>query len=218
MHMYKRTAETVGSLLCGGDVMIGNEQKPKRNQHSIFREENTFDIIIVIIMSAHPTLHFGTSLFGSQNSPALTSESYCSALLDDVHSADIWQIDTAARYPPENSGASERMLGAVGAATGKGFRVNTKVLFSGHDSDGTLGLEAVRESVRISRERLLGDMGAEDEEEEEEEEEEKKKKKKLGILYAHCPDGKTPLEEQARAMSEQVEKGYCEQVRRLLHL
>ncbi|KAI0154182.1 Aldo/keto reductase [Xylariaceae sp. FL1272] len=136
-----------------------------------------------------PIIYYGTTTFGSSHVPALQDPEFASAFLDTVRSTGITQIDTAARYPPDNHGGSERMLGAVHAAD-KGFTINTKVLFAGQNSDGTLSLDAVRKSVATSFQQL----GIE----------------KIGILYAHCPDEVTPLEEQARALSEQVVLGHCE--------
>ncbi|KAI0112825.1 Aldo/keto reductase [Hypoxylon sp. NC0597] len=139
----------------------------------------------------HPIIYFGTTTFGSSHVPALKDEANVSQFLDVLRDAGISQIDTAARYPPDNHGGSERMLGRVKAGE-RGFTINTKVLFPGQSSDGTLSKEAVRKSVANSLERL----GV----------------KKLGILYAHAPDQVTPLEEQAEALNEQFQKGFCEKI------
>ncbi|KAI1323721.1 NADP-dependent oxidoreductase domain-containing protein [Xylariaceae sp. FL0255] len=69
--------------------------------------------------------------------------SFASKFLDSVRSTGINQIDSAARYLSDNHGGSERLLGTVHAGD-KGFKINTKVLFSGNTSDGTLQLEAGR--------------------------------------------------------------------------
>ncbi|KAI1471745.1 Aldo/keto reductase [Daldinia caldariorum] len=139
----------------------------------------------------HPVIHYGTSTFGSSHVPALQDETNVSKFLQVLQEGGISQIDTAARYPPDNHGASERMLGRVKAAS-KGFTINTKVLFAGQSSDGTLSKEAVRKSVENS----LQTLGA----------------GKLGILYAHAADYATPLEEQAAALNEQFQKGFCEKI------
>ncbi|OKL58386.1 hypothetical protein UA08_06296 [Talaromyces atroroseus] len=142
---------------------------------------------------AHPTLFFGTAIFGSAQAPSLTSPEAVSDLLNGVHTLGITQLDTAARYPPDNTGASERLLGAAQAgAVSSGFTINTKVLLAGSSSDGTLSKDAVRASVTNS----LKTLGIE----------------KVGILYAHAPDNVTPLEEQAEAFNEQYQKGYCEAI------
>ncbi|KAI0182687.1 putative aldo/keto reductase [Xylaria flabelliformis] len=137
-----------------------------------------------------PIIFYGTTTFGSSHVPALQDPTFASQFLDSVRSTGISQIDTAARYPPDNHGGSERMLGAIHASD-KGFTINTKILFAGQNSDGTLSKEAVRRSVASSLKRLNID--------------------KIGILYAHCPDNATPLEEQAEALSEQQLLGNCAQ-------
>ncbi|RYC57391.1 hypothetical protein CHU98_g8812 [Xylaria longipes] len=114
-----------------------------------------------------PLIFYGTTTFGSSHVPKLQDPDFASQFLDSVHSTGISQIDTAARYPPDNHGGSERMLGTV-RASDKGFTINTKVLFAGQSSDGTLSKEAVRKSVATSLKQLNID--------------------KIGILYAHCPD------------------------------
>ncbi|XXG96914.1 hypothetical protein Hte_003205 [Hypoxylon texense] len=139
----------------------------------------------------HPIIFFGTTTFGSSHVPSLQDETVVSQFLDVLHDAGISQIDTAARYPPDNHGGSERMLGRV-KAHARGFTINTKVLFPGNNSAGTLSKEAVRKSVANSLEHL----GA----------------NKIGILYAHTTDDATPLEEQAEALNEQYQKGLCEKI------
>ncbi|OTB16244.1 hypothetical protein K445DRAFT_317223 [Daldinia sp. EC12] len=139
----------------------------------------------------HPVIYYGTSTFGSSHVPALQDEANVSKFLEALQEGGISQIDTAARYPPDNHGASERMLGRVKASS-KGFTINTKVLFAGQSSAGTLSKEAVRKSVGNSL-RILG-------------------VEKLGILYAHTADPVTPLEEQAAALNEQYQKGFCEKI------
>ncbi|XDG03177.1 hypothetical protein ABKA04_002792 [Annulohypoxylon sp. FPYF3050] len=139
----------------------------------------------------HPVVYYGTSTFGSSHVPSLQDETIVSQFFDVLNEGGISQIDTAARYPPDSHGASERMIGRVKAAS-KGFTINTKVLFAGQSSDGTLSIEAVRKSTANSLE-VLGT-------------------KKLGILYAHAPDLVTPLAEQAEALNEQYQKGYCERI------
>ncbi|KAI2632260.1 Aldo/keto reductase [Hypoxylon sp. NC1633] len=138
-----------------------------------------------------PVIFFGTSLFGSSHVPALQDETNVSQLLDVLKDGGVTEIDTAARYPPDDNGASERMLGRV-KAHAKGFTINTKVLFPGNSSAGTLSREAVRKSVANS----LAALGVE----------------KLGILYAHAADEATPLAEQAEALNEQYQKGFCEKI------
>ncbi|KAI0385477.1 Aldo/keto reductase [Hypomontagnella monticulosa] len=139
----------------------------------------------------HPIIYFGTSTFGSSHVPALQDEKNVAQFLDILHDNGVSQIDTAARYPPDNHGASEKMLGRV-KAPAKGFTINTKVLFPGNSSAGTLSKNAVQKSVANSLESL----GVE----------------KLGILYAHTTDEVTPLAEQAEALNEQYQKGLCAKI------
>lgn len=138
-----------------------------------------------------PLLFFGSAIFGSVNIPTLQDPANVTAFLNVVKSAGISQIDTAGRYPHDNPGGSERMLGEVGAAA-KGFTVNTKVVFVGASTAGSLSLKGVRESVAESKKHLGVD--------------------KVGILYAHLVDPETPLEEQAEALNEQHQIGFCERV------
>ncbi|KAI1381586.1 Aldo/keto reductase [Hypoxylon crocopeplum] len=139
----------------------------------------------------HPIIFFGTSTFGSSDVPALQNETNVSQFLDVLRDNGVSQIDTAARYPADNHGGSEKMLG-LAKAHAKGFTINTKVLFPGQNSDSTLSREAVRKSVANS----LKSLGTE----------------KISILYAHTTDGVTPLEEQAEVLNEQYQKGYCEKI------
>jgi aflatoxin B1 aldehyde reductase len=140
-----------------------------------------------------PTLFYGTAIFGTPTIPSFTEAENVSRLLDTVHSLGITELDTAARYPPDNIGGSERLLGATKA--GSSFTINTKVLIAGTSGDGSLSRDAIRASVTNS----LKTLGV----------------SKIGILYAHAPDNTTPLEEQAEAFNEQYEKGYCEKVSRI---
>ncbi|KAI1612562.1 hypothetical protein EDD36DRAFT_437212 [Exophiala viscosa] len=79
-------------------------------------------------MAGHcPTLFFGTATFGSFAIPTFTSPANVSDLLDAVKQLGITELDTAARYPYDNTGGSERILGEVQASS-KGFSINTKVL------------------------------------------------------------------------------------------
>lgn len=144
-----------------------------------------------------PTLFYGTATFGTPTIPSFTEPDNISKVLDEVHSLGITELDTAARYPPDNIGGSERLLGATkaGNSSGNGFTINTKVLIAGTSGDGTLSKDAIRASVANS----LKTLGV----------------SKVGILYAHAPDNTTPLEEQAEAFNEQYEKGYCEKASKI---
>ncbi len=140
-------------------------------------------------MSAHPLLIYGGAAVGdSYTTPEAVSE-----LLNTLQSLGIDRIDTAARYPATNSGASERLLGLAGAAK-HGFTIDTKVVCSG-DGSGSLEPAAIDKSLEGSYERLQLHNAT------------------VNVLYAHMPDPKTPLEEQAAGLNAQYEKGLCKKVR-----
>ncbi len=92
----------------------------------------------------------------------------------------LTELTTAARYPATNSGASERLLGLAGAAK-HGFTIDTKVVCSG-DGSGSLEPAAIDKSLEGSYERLQLHNAT------------------VNVLYAHMPDPKTPLEEQAAGL------------------
>ncbi|KAM4057920.1 aldo/keto reductase family protein [Hirsutella rhossiliensis] len=97
---------------------------------------------------SHPLLIFGGASIGyAYDRPEAVSE-----LLRTLRSLGITRVDTAARYPPTNPGASERLLGEAGAAT-QGFDLDTKILCWG-DGSGTLEPAAIEKSLHESRRRL----------------------------------------------------------------
>lgn len=98
----------------------------------------------------------------------------------------IKRLDTAAAYA---GGDSEKRTGD--AKMGDEFVVDTKIL-GGPLDGGWLSPEKVDESSRLSLERL--------------------QMEKVNVLYAHVPDLKTPLEEQARGFQEIYEKGRFREV------
>jgi len=105
---------------------------------------------------------------------------------------DTWKgegqnrIDTAARYPPVLSGASEKLLGSVKAAE-QGFLIDTKILAG---AGGSLTKDAIQTSFKASLERL----GVE----------------KVNTLYCHAPDYETPLKETAETFNELYNQGKFE--------
>ncbi|KAF1999929.1 Aldo/keto reductase [Amniculicola lignicola CBS 123094] len=99
------------------------------------------------------------------------------------HKDLIKTIDTAALYPLPAPGASEKVIGELGYARER-FDVNTKALF--RMEGGCYNAKDVEESVVKS----LGSLEV----------------KKVNVLYAHAPDRKTPVAEQARAFHEQFLK------------
>ncbi|AEO64699.1 uncharacterized protein THITE_2110991 [Thermothielavioides terrestris NRRL 8126] len=137
---------------------------------------------------SHPILIFGGGWIGKE----FGSREEVSDLLKTLQARGITRLDTAARYPPTDPGASERLLGEAGAPS-RGFTIDTKVLCSG-DGSGSLEPAAIEESVKASHERLQLHDG------------------KINVLYAHRPDPKTPLEEQAAGLNAQYEKGLVNKI------
>lgn len=142
--------------------------------------------------SAHPRLIFGGSTIGD----AYTTPEEVSDLLQKLKSLGIQEIDTAARYPAVNFGASERLLGEVGAATAQGFAVDTKILVLSADGNGSLEPAKIQDSVSKSCEALQIRGGA-----------------KLNVLYCHAADFETPLEDQASTLDALHKKGIFDKVR-----
>jgi len=141
----------------------------------------------------HPKLLFGSAILGSDvASNSFTEPDSVPKLLARLPSLGIVGIDTAARYPPGRSGESERLLGAGGVGNQDNIYVDTKVLLADADTRGTLTQENVRKSAAASLERL--------------------RTQHVHTLYVHAPDPQTPVEEQARALDEQVRNGMCAQL------
>ncbi|KAK0718655.1 NADP-dependent oxidoreductase domain-containing protein [Lasiosphaeria miniovina] len=141
----------------------------------------------------NPALIFGGSGIGALRADgSLIEGSFSTAeevsdLLKTLQSLGINRIDTAARYPQGNSGASERLLGEAGAAK-HNFAIDTKI-YVANDFAGSLEPAAIEMSLRDSRERLqLHDAP-------------------INVLFAHAPDPRTPLEAQAAGFDAQYKKG-----------
>ncbi|ROW08500.1 hypothetical protein VMCG_03253 [Cytospora schulzeri] len=133
---------------------------------------------------AHPRLIYGGSPIGED----YTTPEAVSDLLKLLKSLDIHEIDTAALYPATNMGASERLLGQVGAVA-QGFAVDTKILVLSKDGNGTLEHEKIEKSVAASHERL------------------QLHGQKLNILHCHAPDFTTPLKDQAASLDSLHKRG-----------
>lgn len=139
--------------------------------------------------AAHPRLIFGGSNIGDDYAtPQDVTE-----LLQRLKDAGIKELDTAARYPAIKFGASEQLLGEVGAAA-QGFAVDTKILVLSADGNGSLEPAKIEESATKSYEALQ--MGGE----------------KLNVLYCHAPDFQTPLEDQAATLDALHKKGTFDKV------
>ncbi|KAG8162129.1 hypothetical protein KVR01_007894 [Diaporthe batatas] len=134
--------------------------------------------------AAHPRLIFGGSSIGDH----YATPQEVTGLLQRLRVTGIRELDTAARYPAIKFGASEQLLGEVGAAA-QGFAVDTKILVLSTDGNGSLEPAKIQDSV--SKSRVALQMGVE----------------KLNVLYCHVPDFETPLEVQAAALDALHKKG-----------
>lgn len=139
---------------------------------------------------SHPRLIFGGSTIGDTYN---TLESVVN-LLKYLKSYNIDEIDTAALYPWTNIGMSETLLGQAGAAK-QGFKIDTKILVTSKDANGTLEPAKIEKSVDTSNERLMYQDGT-----------------KLNIVHCHAPDFTTPIEDQAAALDVLYKKGHFQQV------
>lgn len=113
-----------------------------------------------------------------------------SELLDVLKDLGLHQLDSAASYPPTNPWNTETLLGQAKAAD-KGFQIDTKILSRTNDNQ-PLSRVNIEKSLIKSLE-LLGVA-------------------KIGLLYVHCPDNNTPLEETAAAFDEQYVAGRFERL------
>ncbi|KAJ4389602.1 hypothetical protein N0V93_007073 [Gnomoniopsis smithogilvyi] len=93
-------------------------------------------------MPSHPRILFGGASIGDDH---VTQEEVLH-LLQGLKELGIKEIDTARRYPAFNFGASEQLLGQAGAAT-LGFAIDTKVLVTSADGNGSLTPEKINESA-----------------------------------------------------------------------
>jgi aflatoxin B1 aldehyde reductase len=101
--------------------------------------------------------------------------------LDLFHKHGHVELDTAATYPINNFGASEKALAQQDLSWAS---LSTKISAMRERANS---LENVRDSLATSEKQLGG--------------------KEIDILYFHMPDAVTPLEEQAAAMDEAYRAG-----------
>ncbi|KAJ5578618.1 uncharacterized protein N7459_007582 [Penicillium hispanicum] len=137
---------------------------------------------------SRPNTLFGGALIGT----AFSTPTQVQELLDQIKALGINRIDTAARYPPGNSGMSERLLGDVRAAE-QGFAIDTKINTQGSSSaggEGSLTPAAIEKSLDESFARLQMD--------------------KVHVLYFHRPDPQTPVADQAAEIHKQYLDGRFE--------
>lgn len=103
----------------------------------------------------------------------------------------IFELDSAASYPPGNPWHTETLLGQSAAAT-KGFLIDSKIMRI--KEGGTLGSQNITESTNKTLKLLNAD--------------------KIRTMYAHSPDPTTPLLEQAENFHRQFQQGKYERVRK----
>ena len=139
---------------------------------------------------SHPKLLFGAAGFGVE----FVSTEAVREILETLSALGITEIDTAARYPPTDMGASERLLGATKAAS-LGFQIDTKVLITGRDTSGTLEADKIATSLQTSHKSLQLSHN-----------------QKIRVLYAHAPHPTTPIRDQAAAFDAEFRDGHFEKV------
>jgi aflatoxin B1 aldehyde reductase len=134
-----------------------------------------------IIFGAGGIGHTAKSFTFTWETPEAVSE-----LLEKLKSLHVFELDSAASYPPSNPWHTETLLGQAQAVE-KGFIVDSKVLKPGALNDQNITF-SVNETLR-----LLGTS-------------------RIRTLYAHEPDPTTPLEETAAALHKQFLAGKFEKV------
>ena len=112
------------------------------------------------------------------------------SLLKTLKELDIYEIDSAASYPPGNRWHTETLLGQARAADE--FRINSKI-----GAEGRAKMKLNDEAIAYSVDKSLTLLGM----------------TRFPILFAHAPDRKTPVEETAAAFHRQFEAGRFEKVR-----
>ena len=132
----------------------------------------------------------------------MTDKEFVLQLLRVVQRCGISHLDTAARYPPDAPGQSEKLLGealAVADVSDR-FTVDTKikVLFI---NDGALG-SLTPENIEASLNQSLKTLGL----------------PRVDVLYCHAPDNKTPLEDQAAAFDKFHKQGLYNKVNQSLSI
>jgi aflatoxin B1 aldehyde reductase len=147
-----------------------------------------------------PKLIFGAGGIGEGSiSHTWTTPEQTNELLQALEELELRQLDSAASYPPGSPWAAETLLGQANAAK-KGFVIDTKILafpLRGPDPKAKLFAESLtEENIHGSFQKSLELLGVE----------------KVNILYPHCPDPVTPIEESAKALNEEFKAGHFEKV------
>lgn len=137
-----------------------------------------------------PQLIFGCGGLGNE----FTGEDSVTELLNTLKTLGVQHLDTAGLYPPTDIGASQRLIGQMGAAR-LGFTIDTKVLISMQGFKGTLEPQKIETSIETSIHDLKLEDGL-----------------RVGTFYAHAPDVATPLKDQAAGFDAQYKKGRFDKV------
>ncbi|KAK6852107.1 hypothetical protein PG995_012232 [Apiospora arundinis] len=132
-----------------------------------------------------PQLIFGSGGLGQEIIGDAVAE-----LLQTLKEVGITRLDTAGLYLPSDIGASQRLLGQNGAAAKLGFTIDTKSMVNITGGAGTLEPAKIeRSAAQNSHDLNFGEGG------------------KINVFYAHAPDRKTPLQDQAAGFDAQYRKG-----------
>ena len=99
---------------------------------------------------------FGTATFGMAQTEFQDAVSVQN-LLKCLHDQGITRLDSAARYPPDNPGRSEELIGEARNLS-KSFVIDTKVITDLRtDGSGSLTPQAIQKSLDTSLQRLQCD-------------------------------------------------------------
>lgn len=122
---------------------------------------------------SRPQVILGTRLFGRYEHSGFDSGEQVQPVLDTLHRYNNSRIDTARRYPAQNSGTSEQVLGECNLTD---FTIDTKVW----SMPGRHQPAELQKSVDES----LASLGI----------------SKINVLYLHFPDPETPFEDMLRGI------------------
>lgn len=122
----------------------------------------------------------GTGLFGQYEGSGFNSSKQVQPVLDTLRTYNRSRIDTARRYPAQNSGTSEQVLGGCDLTD---FTIDTKVW----SMPGRHQPAELQKSIDES----LVSLGV----------------SKINVLYLHFPDPETPFEDMLRGMTEIHKQG-----------
>lgn len=127
-----------------------------------------------------PQIIFGTGHFGRYEGSTFNDGKKVEPLLDVLRSNDVTRIDTARRYPPQNSGTSEQVLGENDLSD---LSIDTKVWSMPGRHQPTELQKSIDESLAAL------------------------KVPKINVLYLHFPDTETPFEDMLRGINEVHKQG-----------